>query len=119
MALHFNKVTWIDRVSDYPNRRKLTEFGVDGAEPVSYIVERDDNPSVEGTPYNASTMNDLQDRIGAITIDVADFSNDGLMSAKDKQKLNGIAEGATRNSILRGSGAPSGGNDGDIYFRYS
>lgn len=119
MGVHFDKITWIDRVSDYPNRRKLIEVGAEGVEPKTYTVERDDVVTVEGTPYNSSTMNNLQDRIANITIDLADFSTDGLMSAADKVKLNGIADGATKNSIMRGTAAPSGGNDGDVYLRYS
>lgn len=119
MGVNFKKVTWLDRVSDYPNRRKLTEFGVENAESKLYTIERDDGVTVEGTSYSARIMNDLQDRIANITIDLADFSNDGLMSSKDKVKLNGIEDGATRNSITRGTSEPSGGNDGDIYLRYS
>lgn len=119
MAVNFEKVLWVDRVSENPNRRKLTQVGVENPEPVSYIVERDDNPTVEGTPYNASTMNDLQDRIENITIDVATYSSDGLFTAAEKSKLNGIQSGATKNSIKRGTSAPSGGNDGDVYLRYS
>lgn len=116
---NFTQSTWVDRVSDNPNRRKLTEVGVQNPTSVSYTVERDDTPSVEGTPFNASSMNDLESRISNITIDNADQSNSGLMTAEDKRKLDTVEVGATKNFISSGTNAPSGGNDGDIYFRYS
>ena len=117
MGINFQKSVWIDRISDNPNRRKLTKVGE--SESVSYVVERDDNPTVEGTAFSASTMNNLEDRIANITIDPASFNEDGLFTSEEKTKLNGIQEGATKNSITRGTEAPSGGSDGDIYLRYS
>ena len=117
MGINFQKSVWIDRISDNPNRRKLTKVGE--SESVSYVVERDDNPTVEGTAFSASTMNNLEDRIANITIDPASFSENGLFTSEEKMKLNGIQEGATKNSITRGTEAPSGGSDGDIYLRYS
>lgn len=59
-------------------------------------------------------MNNLEDRIANITIDSANFSKDGLFTSEEKTKLNGIQEVATKNSITRGTKAPSGGSDGDI-----
>ena len=73
------------------------------SEGVSYVVERDDNPTVEGTAFSASTINNLEDRIANITIDPASFSEDGLFTSEEKIKLNGIQEGATKNSITRSS----------------
>jgi ribosomal protein S11 len=42
----------------------------------------------------------------------------GLMTAADKTKLNGIASGATKVVISRGTSAPSGGSNGDYYIQY-
>lgn len=52
------------------------------------------------------------------TYGVATTSANGLMSASDKTKLNGIATGATKNVIRTGTSAPSGGSNGDIYIQY-
>lgn len=49
----------------------------------------------------------------------ATTSSSGFMSSNDKSKLDGIANGATRNIITYGTGNPSGGSNGDIYFKYS
>lgn len=49
----------------------------------------------------------------------ATTSSNGFMSSSDKSKLDGIASGATKNMISHGTGNPSGGSDGDIYFKYS
>lgn len=47
---------FIDRVSAYPNRYKMT----DEEGNVSHVVlERDDDPILEGTPLNAETFNSL------------------------------------------------------------
>lgn len=48
----------------------------------------------------------------------ATTSASGLMSASDKTKLNGIANGATKVVISRGTSAPSGGSNGDYYLQY-
>ncbi len=63
MGINFQKSVWTDRISDNPNGRKLTKVGE--SEGVSYVVERDDNPTVEGTAFSASTMNNLEDRIAS------------------------------------------------------
>lgn len=115
---NFSQAIWEDRVSAYPNRRKLTEVGASTS--VSYTVERDDDPvTTDGTPFNASTMNDLENRIANISINNATNSVAGLMSASDKSKLDSISANATKNTISSGTSAPSDGNNGDIYLRYS
>ncbi len=111
LGISFGKYIWENRIAQYPNRRKLTK--VDGSDNL-YDVERYDEPNVEGTPFSAETMNGLEDRIGDIkvNIDSATADKDGLMNSSDKKKLDGI-------NISSGSEAPSGGNNGDIYLRYS
>lgn len=111
LGINFGKYMWVNRTSDHPNRRKLTK--IDGADNV-YDVERADNATVEGTPFSAEIMNDLERRIGDITvnIDPATQSTAGLMSENDKRKLDNI-------NISSGTSAPNGGNSGDIYLRYS
>ena len=53
------------------------------------------------------------------TYSAATTSAAGLMSASDKSKLDGIASGATKNVITYGTSNPSGGSDGNIYFKHS
>lgn len=56
----WNKKTWQDRVSEYPNRRRLDDTGV----PNTYDIARDEgNVMVEGDAFNAETMNDFETRI--------------------------------------------------------
>lgn len=56
----FVKKTWVDRVSQYPNRRTIN----DGATTKVVTVGRDEGTvSVEGTPLNADAFNDLENRI--------------------------------------------------------
>ena len=77
------------------------------------LIEKDENNVVNVTPSN----------IGAATSshshDNASTSNSGFMSSSDKSKLDGIASGATKNVITYGTGNPSGGSNGDVYFKHS
>ena len=56
----FVKKTWKDRISEYPNRRTIN----DGYVTKRVTVGRDEGNITEaGDPFNASNMNDLEDRI--------------------------------------------------------
>lgn len=56
----FAKKTWKDRISEYPNRRTIN----DGYVTKSVTVGRDEGTvTEEGTPFNATEMNDLENRI--------------------------------------------------------
>lgn len=48
---------FIDRVSAKPNRYKVTPEN--GGEPYYVVLERADEPIIEGTPLNAETFNNL------------------------------------------------------------
>lgn len=52
------------------------------------------------------------------TYSPATTTTNGLMSSTDKTKLNGIAKGATKVVVSRGTATPSGGNNGDYYLQY-
>jgi hypothetical protein len=118
VGINFNTQEWYDRESQNPTRRKLTKDGTSDSE--YYIVERaDDATDTPGTPFNASSMNNLESRIASITIDDATPTDSGLMSTSDKEKLGAIETQATRNVITSGTAAPSGGNNGDIYLRFA
>lgn len=57
----FDKKTWENRVSQYPGRQQL--IPVPGEENVYDAVRADGEASVEGDKVNASSMNDLENRI--------------------------------------------------------
>ena len=58
--MSFAKKTWVDRVSQYPNRRTIN----DGYTTKVVTVGRDEGTvSVEGDAFNADNMNDLENRI--------------------------------------------------------
>ena len=102
------------------------------------LINADENKSVNITPENISavpitrTINNksLSQNITLSASDVgasdsshshsnATTSSNGFMSSSDKSKLDGIASGATKNVITYGTGNPSGGSDGNIYFKHS
>jgi len=53
---------FVDREARYPNRWTMTK--TDGTSEIVTLV-RNDEPIVEGTPMNASTLNELSDVAGA------------------------------------------------------
>src|SRR5687768_4666351 len=47
----------------------------------------------------------------------ANTSTAGFMTSSDKSKLDGIATGATKVTVTISTSDPSGGSDGDIWFK--
>lgn len=72
------------------------------------------------TPDSNGTINITSDNIGAASNShshsIVTTSVAGFMSASDKSKLDGLSNG-TR--ITYGTGNPSGGSSGDVYFKHS
>lgn len=85
----FNKKVWVDRVSEYPTRRKLAKV----QEPDIYDVQRDEgNILEEGDAFAASTMNDLENRIESETGTLEGYFSDGkAKTSLNSEKLGGIA----------------------------
>lgn len=70
----FVKKTWKDRISEYPNRRIIN----DGYVSKQVTVARDEGVVTEaGTPFNASEMNDLEERIEAAITGATDVYTGG------------------------------------------
>ena len=58
----YNKKIWKNRVSDFPTRRIITPVGQGDA--FTAEIERNEGTiTEEGDPFNAATMNDLENRI--------------------------------------------------------
>lgn len=58
----FTSKTWIDRLAEFPNRRRLDSAGIAD----TYDVMRSEgNVTTEGDKFDAPTMNDLEERIAA------------------------------------------------------
>lgn len=86
----FVKKNWVDRVSQYPNRRTIN----DGATTKVVTVGRDEGTvTVEGTPLNADTFNDLENRILAAFNDEGGGGGGGFSGDYDdlynRPKING------------------------------
>ena len=59
----FPKKTWKNRISQYPNRRKIKNIS-DNSETIVDIYREEGTIQNEGDAFSASTMNDLEGRIG-------------------------------------------------------
>ena len=89
----FIKKTWVDRVTQYPTRRVLT--AVSGEENTYDVTRAEGTITAEGDAFNATNMNDFEERIenafvvttkilnaGAtsITIENSDISSNSVLS---------------------------------------
>ena len=59
----FNKKQWMDRVSEFPGRRKLTDIAT-GISQIFDVVRNEGNVGQAGDPFSAENMNGLEQRIG-------------------------------------------------------
>ena len=66
----YTKKTWKDRVSQYLNRRKLTDIDTGNTQTVT-VVRDEGNVTEDGDTFTASNMNDLEDRIDTAFDDIA------------------------------------------------
>ena len=89
------------------------DSAIQGVQGNGTLIEKDENNIVNVTPSNIGAA------ASSHSHDNASSSNSGFMSSSDKSKLDGIASGATKNVITNGTGSPSGGSNGDIYFKHS
>jgi hypothetical protein len=68
----FSIKTWIDRLSEFPNRRRLDSTGIAD----TYDVTRaEGNVTAEGDKFDAATMNDLEGRIAEAFTSMAEKSD--------------------------------------------
>ena len=78
----FVKKTWKDRISQYPNRRTIN----DGVVTKTVSVGRDEGTITEaGDAFDATNMNDLEDRIDAGFSGVV--TNDNIMTSADAHAI--------------------------------
>lgn len=61
----FDKKTWQNRISQYPNRRKIKNIS-DNSEIIVDIYREEGTIQTTGDSFSASTMNNLEDRIGSM-----------------------------------------------------
>ena len=59
----FDKKTWKNRISEFPNRRKIKNIS-DNSETIVDIYREEGTIQNEGDAFSASTMNNLEARIG-------------------------------------------------------
>lgn len=58
----FTKKTWLDRIAEYANRRKLIDTSTSNEQIVT-VARYEGTITQEGDVFNAATMNDLENRI--------------------------------------------------------
>lgn len=80
----FSPKTWVDRLSEFPNRRRLDSTGIAN----TYDVTRSEGAvTTEGDKLDAATMNDLEERISA--------AFEGTATTEDLKALAGKSVTAT------------------------
>lgn len=74
----FSIKMWVDRISEFPNRRRLDSTGITD----TYDVTRaEGNVPVEGDKINAANMNDLEGRVKTAIDAVETTANAAVQSA--------------------------------------
>ena len=76
----FSLKTWVNRISEYPNRRKLTHE--DGSTELVTVARAEGQISAEGNAFSAEEMNDLENRINDEFEDITQsltYINDNLI----------------------------------------
>lgn len=74
----FEKKTWKQRETEFPGRRRLEPTGTENV----YDTFRDEGTIIqEGDPLNASNINNLEDRVGALATDAASQTELGTVRA--------------------------------------
>lgn len=58
----FEKKEWTDRITEYPNRRILTDVSTGESQTV-YVERSEGNVSAEGDAFSEENMNGLEERI--------------------------------------------------------
>lgn len=93
----FSLKTWVNRISEYPNRRKLTHE--DGSTELVTVARAEGQISAEGNAFSAEEMNDLENRIKGGFDEV----NQSLTQLNEgsKLKLLGNANGKASIDISR------------------
>ena len=76
----FSLKTWVNRISEYPNRRKLTHE--DGSTELVTVARAEGQISAEGNAFSAEEMNDLENRIK----DGFDEVNQSLTNVNNSKK---------------------------------
>lgn len=91
----FQKKTWLNRISDYPNRRLFTKM--DSSQEVVTVTRNEGNVSQEGDSFSAENMNDLETRIEEV-LGGASFSIEGD-KAYISYEVNGVTYKKALNDI--------------------
>lgn len=109
----FSLKTWVNRISEYPNRRKLTHE--DSSTELVTVARAEGQISAEGNAFSAEEMNDLENRIKGGFDEVNQSLNTKLSLSSFKvvalggnTNLNDISECGIY-SVPSGLNAPYGG----------
>ncbi len=70
--MSFNRKVWTNRMTEYPNRRRLTRE--DGTSELVTVAREEGKVSKEGDPFSEETMNDLEQRINDGFDDIAQIT---------------------------------------------
>ena len=78
----FSKKTWLDRIAEYPTRRRLKKS--DGTDEIVTVSREEGAISQEGDAFSAENMNDLEERV-ANEFDSLNLKMDSNYYSKNEQ----------------------------------
>lgn len=116
----FSKKTWLDRIAEYPTRRRLKKS--DGTDEIVSVSREEGAISQEGDAFSAANMNDLEDRVASefnslnLKMDSAiTTSNIGSQSVNYANSSNYANSAGSANAATK---AYQDGNGADIASTY-
>jgi hypothetical protein len=94
----FEKKTWTDRQSEYPNRRVLTPTGTEN----EYQVSRSEGLIIqEGDRLNAENLNGLENRIDKAVNEVIATANNAMPKSGGTFTGDAVARATTDSSVAK------------------
>jgi hypothetical protein len=96
----FSKKTWLDRIAEYPTRRRLKKS--DGTDEIVTVSREEGAISQEGDAFSAANMNDLEDRV-ANEFDALNIKLDGKQPASTAITTNNISDQSVKYATSAGS----------------
>lgn len=87
----FESKTWADRLSQYPNRRKIKDVE-NNSESIVDITREEGNIYSSGTSFSAKNMNDLEARIASMfPVSIENGGTGGTTATEARQNLDSLS----------------------------
>lgn len=111
----FETKVWSDRISQYPNRRKIKDLS-NNSETIVDITREEGNISNVGTSFSANNMNNLEQRISSMfPVSISNGGTGGTNATTSRQNLELLKAFVLYNNDAGNEGTVTLSDDADNY----